>query len=218
MKAMAKASSAGQRIYRITHANQATVLPLIQHDASTLNEIRSALAAGRVVITHTNSVSVLGWTGAGYVLLEPDIGSAAWKISGGANGGFMDIEIDWSLLLTLLVAPLLAALSVLAIPTGILALALGLTVLARVAAVAGFLLGQLAGLAGFDRLTLAISRMIVTTILVFGLLAFGPTVVIAPIALQLFIMMMVSIFVVELALAIFLHSASLRSRRHERFA
>jgi transglutaminase-like putative cysteine protease len=87
VKALAKASSAGQRIYRITPANQAQALPLIQHNAATMAEIRSALAAGKTVLTHTSAVSIPGWSGAGYVILDTETGSAAWKIAGGANGG-----------------------------------------------------------------------------------------------------------------------------------
>jgi len=89
IKALSKASAAGQRIYQITAANQASVLPLIHHDAATIDEIRSALAAGRTVYTHTDAVSVAGWSGAGYVLMDNDTGAAAWKIAGGANGGFL---------------------------------------------------------------------------------------------------------------------------------
>jgi transglutaminase superfamily protein len=89
VKALGKAASAGQRIYEITQSNRATVLPLIHHDQSTLQEISNALAAGKVVITHTAPVSVPGWAGAGYVIMDPDTGAAAWKIAGGANGGYL---------------------------------------------------------------------------------------------------------------------------------
>lgn len=30
-----------------------------------------------------------GWTGAGYIIFNPDTGDGAYKISGGANGGFL---------------------------------------------------------------------------------------------------------------------------------
>jgi hypothetical protein len=50
-------------------------------------EIRAALAVGKEVITHTAAVSVPGWTGAGYVILDPETNVGAWKISGGENGG-----------------------------------------------------------------------------------------------------------------------------------
>jgi len=40
------------------------------------------------VIAHTDNIQVPGWAGAGYVILDPDTGIGAWKISGGGNGGY----------------------------------------------------------------------------------------------------------------------------------
>lgn len=52
VKALQKASTAGQRIYHITSANQSAILGNIHHDVDTMNEIRNALNAGKEVITH----------------------------------------------------------------------------------------------------------------------------------------------------------------------
>ncbi len=90
VKALQKASSAGQRIYHVTRDNQASVLAAIHHDAETMDEIRNALNAGKEVITHTDAVSVPGWSGAGYIIVDPETGDGAYKISGGGNGGFLD--------------------------------------------------------------------------------------------------------------------------------
>jgi transglutaminase-like putative cysteine protease len=217
VKALTLASSAGQRVYQITQANQAAVLPLIQHNAATMAEINAALAAGETVITHTGSVSVNGWTGAGYVILDPETGAGAWKIAGGANGG--QIKADQSSLwLTLLVAPLLAALSILAIPAGVAAVVLGLAVLARAIAVVGFVLSQLAAQAGFDKATLAIMRLGVTTALVFALLFAAPAVAVAPFVLTLFMMWMIAIMATELAIALFTANEPAPWSRNARFA
>jgi len=89
VKALSKAQAAGQRIYHITSANQATVLPNINHDSVTMGEIQAALAVGKEVITHTDAVSVPGWSGAGYIIFDPVVGDGAYKISGGVNGGYM---------------------------------------------------------------------------------------------------------------------------------
>jgi len=40
------------------------------------------------VIVHTDPISVPGWQGAGYIIFDPQTGAGAWKIAGGANGGF----------------------------------------------------------------------------------------------------------------------------------
>ena len=39
------------------------------------------------MITHTDPISVPGWSGAGYVVFDPVKGDGAWRIGGGANGG-----------------------------------------------------------------------------------------------------------------------------------
>jgi hypothetical protein len=74
VKALQIASSQGQRIYQITQENMATVLPNIHHDEGTMDEIRVSLNAGKEVITHASSVSVPGWSGAGYIILDPETG------------------------------------------------------------------------------------------------------------------------------------------------
>jgi len=50
-----------------------------------MTEIRTALAAGLEVITHIDAVSVPGWSGVGYIILDPATGSGAFKIGGGGN-------------------------------------------------------------------------------------------------------------------------------------
>jgi len=54
-----------------------------------MNDIQNALAVGKEVITHTNPISVPGWTGAGYIIFDPDTGEGAYRITGGGNGGWM---------------------------------------------------------------------------------------------------------------------------------
>jgi len=38
-------------------------------------------------LTHTDSISVPGWSGAGYIIIDPLTGNGSYKISGGGNGG-----------------------------------------------------------------------------------------------------------------------------------
>ena len=59
-----------------------------------MNEIRNALNAGKEVITHTDAVSVPGWSGAGYIITDPVTGDGAYKIAGGGNGSFIQFIID----------------------------------------------------------------------------------------------------------------------------
>lgn len=86
VKAITKAAISGQRIYRITSINQTDTLSNINHRTETMDEIRTALAANKEVITHTDAVSIPGWSGAGYIIIDPDTGAGAYKIGGGKNG------------------------------------------------------------------------------------------------------------------------------------
>ena len=101
VKALQIASESGQRIYQITAANQSQTLPSIHHDPATMSEIHAALNAGKEVTTHTDAVSVPGWSGAGYIIVDPETGAGAYKIAGGGNGGHLDAAAYVALVFTL---------------------------------------------------------------------------------------------------------------------
>jgi hypothetical protein len=86
VKALQLASAQGQRIYTITRANAAFVLPELTLNASAMAEIADAINAGRQVITSQHNISHAGWTGAGYIIVDMQTGAGAYKISGGENG------------------------------------------------------------------------------------------------------------------------------------
>jgi hypothetical protein len=54
-----------------------------------MNEIRSALASGKEVTTHTDPLTIPGYRGSGYIIADPVTGEGIYKISGGKNGGFI---------------------------------------------------------------------------------------------------------------------------------
>lgn len=89
VKALELANSAGQKIYHITQSNESLVLPLIHANSSAIQEMSDALSSGKEVITHTDAVSVPGWTGTGYIIFDPATGDGAYKISGGQNGSWL---------------------------------------------------------------------------------------------------------------------------------
>jgi hypothetical protein len=89
VKALYKAAMSGQKIYHITSENKNNVLANLNHDLQTMDEINTALSAGKEVITHTDAVQVPGWSGAGYIIFDPSTGDGAYKIGGGVNGAFV---------------------------------------------------------------------------------------------------------------------------------
>lgn len=86
VKAIALAQLSGQRVYLITPSNAAAVDQLAL-GFDTVNAIRNAVSAGKEVTVHQSRVTARGWTGAGYIVLDPATGAGGYLIEGGANGG-----------------------------------------------------------------------------------------------------------------------------------
>jgi len=91
VRALELASQQGQQIFQIDQTNLGQVMPQLNLDISVEEDIRGSVRAGRVVITHTDNVSVPSFTGAGYIILDPDTLIGTYMITGGANGGFFDV-------------------------------------------------------------------------------------------------------------------------------
>lgn len=67
------------------------ILQGLQISQDVKSEIANGLAAGKVVTVHEKDVTVNGWVGSGYTILDPDTGAGAYKIAGGANGGWLTL-------------------------------------------------------------------------------------------------------------------------------
>ena len=90
VKALVLAAKAGQKIYVLSGTNTAlhqTVLAELRISQDVKNEIAVALDAGKEVVVHEANVTIDGWSGSGYQIIDPESGSGAYKIAGGANGG-----------------------------------------------------------------------------------------------------------------------------------
>ncbi|MFZ3173512.1 MAG: hypothetical protein WA146_01335, partial [Thiobacillus sp.] len=104
VKAMAIAAAQGQKIYTLNEKNQTyhqAIVASLNTDIDTKQEITNALNAGKEITVHQSDINAYGWTGMGYIILDPASGAGAYKISGGANGGELD-GIAAALLLVLL--------------------------------------------------------------------------------------------------------------------
>ena len=89
VKAIAIAASQGQRVYTLNQENQsqhASIIASLAIDTEVKQEIADALAVGKEAVVHQENISVFGFTGAGYIILDPETGAGAYKISSGANG------------------------------------------------------------------------------------------------------------------------------------
>jgi len=96
VKALQIAAEQGQRIYEINQNNVTNALSNLALDSSIETEIRNAVTQGRIAIAHTRNVSVPGWSGAGYLILDPEIMDGSYKIAGGGNGGEYEKDDVWS--------------------------------------------------------------------------------------------------------------------------
>jgi hypothetical protein len=111
------AADAGQRIYRITQRNRASITQL-QLSADARADITTAVDAGFEVIAHQVPIAVSGrggtFTTAGYVVLDPVTGAGQYLLDNGTSGGlsntademmatcaymnrpgFVDNDVDW---------------------------------------------------------------------------------------------------------------------------
>lgn len=89
-KALSLAMAQGQRIYTLTNDN-IDQLANIAIDDGAREEIQLALSRGFEVTVHQSPITVNGWQGSGYAILDAEYGVGAYKISGGASGGAVGV-------------------------------------------------------------------------------------------------------------------------------
>ena len=89
VKAIAIAQSQGQKIYTINADNRATALPKLSLSGEAGAEIRAAIMAGKEVTFHEKAINAHGWTGVGYIIVDPDTGAGAYLIEGKGNGSYL---------------------------------------------------------------------------------------------------------------------------------
>ncbi len=116
VKAITTAATEGQRIYTITRANLQVVMPQLSITPEIRAEIESAVNAGNEVTVSQSNVTIGGWTGVGYIIIDPDTGSGAYKISGGTNGSEMSLcnSIVLAIQIVLITVLLIALITILA--------------------------------------------------------------------------------------------------------
>lgn len=91
-KALSLAAQQGQTIYTITKANYAEILPKLNHSDVVMTDIRNGVNAGKIVTVHDTQITLNGWSGTGYTILDPESGAGAYMIGGGLDGGFTDVD------------------------------------------------------------------------------------------------------------------------------
>jgi len=94
VKALSVANSQGIPIYTIDSSNINNILSALQVSSQVKTDIQNAVNAGKIVTVSKTNVTVDTWTGAGYVILDPNTGAGAYMISGGFAGGGSDVSLN----------------------------------------------------------------------------------------------------------------------------
>jgi hypothetical protein len=89
VKALQIANDQGIPIYTVSQSNINTVLPQLQIDADVKADIQNAVNAGKEVTVSKTNINFNGWTGCGYIIIDPLTGVGAYMISGGMSGAII---------------------------------------------------------------------------------------------------------------------------------
>ncbi len=89
IKALAIANNQGIPIFMINQSNMSSILPQLQLNGGTIDDIKNAVNAGKIVTVSKSDITASGWTGCGYIIIDPVTGAGAYMISGGMNGAIL---------------------------------------------------------------------------------------------------------------------------------
>jgi transglutaminase-like putative cysteine protease len=84
-KILATAAGQGIPIYKIDSSNVDTVVPQLAASDGVRQQIREVVSEGATVVAPRSGVTLGGWSGTGYVVMNGT--SSDYRISGGASGG-----------------------------------------------------------------------------------------------------------------------------------
>jgi hypothetical protein len=85
-------------------------MPQLQVDGETKTDIRNAVNAGKEATVQQSDITFNGWTGHGYIVIDPETGAGAYMIAGGMSGamlivGTLFLFVSMMFLAILAVAP-----------------------------------------------------------------------------------------------------------------
>ena len=92
VKALQMANDQMIPIYTIDQSNIAAILPQLQINSEATTDIRNAVNAGKIVTASKNNITLNGWSGCGYLIIDPSTGAGAYMISGGLSGAQMLLD------------------------------------------------------------------------------------------------------------------------------
>jgi len=109
VKAIEVANQEGQKIFTITQDNYQDIIPQLNLAPAAIADIEVAAKSGYTVTTHQNRISLNGYTGEGYIILNSN-GVGAWMINGGMYGSALILAVSGMLIamMSVIIAPAFA--------------------------------------------------------------------------------------------------------------
>jgi transglutaminase-like putative cysteine protease len=123
VKALQIANDQGVPIFNVNQDNIDAVMPQLQLDGETKTDIRNAVNSGKEVTVQKSDITYNGWTGHGYIVIDPTTGAGAYMIAGGLSGAVVMMFVGAFLIFI----GLLAATTLVGIIIAAVALFIGLT-------------------------------------------------------------------------------------------
>lgn len=87
VRLLSDALNSGQRLFKITPVNYSSVAPQLDARDVVLQEISNAIGAGKEVYVHEHRIQEGGWTGTGFLIIDPLTGAGAYSLDATGNGG-----------------------------------------------------------------------------------------------------------------------------------
>lgn len=87
VKIISIANDTGIPVYTIDKSNVGQIMPLLQLPDDVKTDIQNSINTGKIVTIPQTDINYHGWTGVGYVVMNPETGAAGYMINGGLAGG-----------------------------------------------------------------------------------------------------------------------------------
>lgn len=109
MSVFRKAKEEGIELLQFSKDNLEAQMAKLNTDDGIKQAIRTAVTNGSIVTIPAEDVTIGGWSGTGYIILDPTSGAGSYMISGGRNGGEIPIELTMEVIAAAIVAVMGAA-------------------------------------------------------------------------------------------------------------
>jgi len=103
VKVIQIANDQGIPIYTVNQSNISAVLPQLQLPSDVISDIQDAINAGKIVTVPKTDISYNGWTGVGYIIIDPTTGAGAYMISGGLGGAIIMVAVMLGILILMVI-------------------------------------------------------------------------------------------------------------------